>query len=71
MWWGWCWCFGSAANPAPALGRMSRTGTRNPVGRFFSFESWDSDRCVFAMQMGSLSRPHFVKASIFCSATRS
>ena len=50
---------------------MSRTGTVNPVGAFFSFGSCESDRCVFAMQIGKLSSPSLVNCSTFLRAAGS
>ena len=38
--------------PAPAAIRISSIGIVNPVGRPFNFGSCDSDRGVFAMQIG-------------------
>ena len=40
-------------SPAPAERRTWRTGRRKPVGRPFLSGSAVSERCVFAMQMGS------------------
>ena len=44
-------------HPAPVYGRRSRTVTVNPVGAFRSAASCESERCVFAMQIGSLPSP--------------
>jgi len=50
---------------------MSRTGTLNPVGAFSSFGSCDSERCVFAMQIGRRSSPSRVNSSTFARAAGS
>ena len=44
-------------HPAPVYGRRSRTVTVNPVGAFSSVASWESERCVFAMQIGRSPSP--------------
>jgi hypothetical protein len=42
-----------------------------PVGALRSEGSCESERCVFAMQIGSLSKPFSVKVLIFsCAAGR-
>ena len=45
---------------------MSRTVTVKPIGAFSKLGSCESERCVFAMQIGSLSKPFAVNCSIFC-----
>lgn len=43
--------------PEPTLARMSLMGRTNPVGTPFLSASWESDKWVFAMQMGRLLKP--------------
>ncbi len=57
--------------PAPVYGRRSRTVTVKPVGAFFRAGSWESERCVFAMQIGSRPRPARSKAAAFSLAAGS
>ena len=47
---------------------MSRTVTVKPVGAFASVGSCESERCVFAMQIGSLSKPTRSNSAIFLRA---
>ena len=44
-------------HPAPLYARRSRIVTVKPVGAFVSEASCESERCVFAMQIGSRSSP--------------
>ena len=59
--------------PAPVYGRRSRIGTVNPVGAFLSAGSCESERCVFAMQIGSRasSEPAQSAAFFFAGGSRS
>lgn len=43
--------------PEPTLARMSLIGRTNPVGTPFLSASWESDKWVFAMQIGRLPKP--------------
>lgn len=43
--------------PEPTLALMSLIGRTNPVGTPFLSASWESDRWVFAMQIGRLPKP--------------
>src|SRR4249920_1882124 len=46
-------------NPAPTEARTSRTGSVQPVGAPLSEGSDEMDRCVLAMQTGSVPIPAF------------
>ena len=51
-------------NPAPTLARMSSTEITKSVGAPLSFGSSLKEYCVFAMHIGSLSKPCLVYSSI-------
>ena len=51
--------------PAPVYGRRSRTVTVNPVGAFLSAGSCESERCVFAMQMGRRASSESAQSAAF------
>ena len=47
----------ATSQPAPVYARTARTGTVKPVGALSSSGSCDSERWVFAMQIGTVPRP--------------
>ena len=58
----------ATSQPAPVYARTARTGTVKPVGALRSVGSCESERCVFAMQIGTLPRPCSVKRLMSFSA---
>ena len=59
---GFCWCYAADKDCPASVACLltSRTGSENLLGAPFALASAENEYCVFAMQMGRVSKPCLV-----------